>query len=367
MKRNPRLSLVAAVAALALALTGCAGGGGSAGGDADKEDKTLTIWHYENDDSAMGKAWNRAIEIFEDKHPDATVKVEMQTFEQIQKNAKIVLTGDKVPDVMEYNKGNATAGQLAAQGLITPLTDFADEYGWEEKLPASIATTARYNEQGLMGSGEWFGVPNYGEYVGVYYSKAAFEEMGVAVPTTLDEFEAVLKKFKDAGTTPLATGGSEYPLGQLWYELVLANSERSFVDNYQLFKNDVDFHGPEMTKGTEKLQAWIDSGYIDKDVAALTAEDMGVSFINGTYPMMVSGSWWFGRIATEKKDDWGCSPSRATSCTPGRPATSGSSRKMPTRRRWPPTSSTSRSARGAAGVRRERRPPGRGRRRHHHG
>jgi raffinose/stachyose/melibiose transport system substrate-binding protein len=32
---------------------------------------------------------------------------------------------------------------------------------------------------------------------------------------------------------------------------------------------------------------------------------MGVSFIKGKYPMMVSGSWWFGRLATEMKADWG--------------------------------------------------------------
>ncbi len=94
MKRNPKTMAVAAVAALSLALTGCGGGGGGGGTEADEDSKTLTIWHYENDESAMAQAWNRAIEIFEDKHPDVEVKVEKQTFEQIQKNAKIVLTGD---------------------------------------------------------------------------------------------------------------------------------------------------------------------------------------------------------------------------------------------------------------------------------
>lgn len=305
MKRWTKPTM-AAVAALALVFTGCSGGsGGGVTGDSASEDQTLTIWHYENEDSAMGKAWAKAIDIFEEKHPDVKVDVEMQTFEQIQKNAKIVLTGDDVPDVMEYNKGQGTAGQLAAQGLISPLNDAVEKYGWDEKLPSSIATTARYTDQGLMGDGDWYGIPNYGEYVGVYYNKDMFAKAGVEVPTSLEEFEAVLQKFKDDGTTPLATAGSEYPLGQLWYQLVLAGADRDFVDRYQLFSDDVDFHGDEMTKGTEKLQDWISKGYIDSDIAALKAEDMGVSFINGTYPMMVSGSWWFGRIATEMSDDWG--------------------------------------------------------------
>lgn len=297
-----RKPLVAALVALPLALAGCAGGG-SGGGDSD--DKTLTIWHYESETSAMGQAWAKAIEIFEDENPDVTVDVQKQTFEQIQKNAKIVLTGDDVPDVMEYNKGNATAGQLASQGLLTPLTDAAEERGWDTTLSGSLQTTATYDENGLMGSGEWYGVPNYGEFVGVYYNKDMFAQYGVQVPTTLAELETAMATFQAAGVTPLAEAGAEYPLGQLWYELVLANADQDFVDAYQLFDGDVDFQGPEMTEATETLADWIDKGYIASDSAALTAEDMGVSFINGTYPMMVSGSWWFGRIVDEMDADWG--------------------------------------------------------------
>lgn len=302
MKHKRTMTVVAATMAGALALAGCTG---QSGGGGDTDDSTLTIWHYENEDSAMGQAWAEAIKIFEEENPEVTVDVEKQTFEQIQKNAKIVLTGDDVPDVMEFNKGNATAGQLAAQGLLTPLTDAATERGWDEKLTGSLATTATYDEQGLMGSGEWYGVPNYGEFVGVYYNKDMFAEHGLEVPTNLDEFEDVLAAFKEEGITPLAEAGAEYPLGQLWYELVLAYGDRTLVDDYQLFANDVDFHNDAMTQATEKLDEWIEKGYIASDSAALTAEDMGVSFIDGTYPLMVSGSWWFGRLATEVEADWG--------------------------------------------------------------
>lgn len=288
--------------ALPLALAACGGDNGGGGGGSDAN--TLTVWHYENDESAMGQAWARAIEIFEEEHPDVTVKVENQTFEQIQKNASIFLTGDDVPDVMEYNKGNATAGQLASQGLISPLTDEAESRGWGDILPASIQTTGMYDEQGLMGSGDWYGVANYGEFVGNYYNDDMFTANGIAIPTTFEEFEAALAAFKEKGITPLAEAGSEYPMGQLWYELVLHYGDRALVDDYQLFKGDVDFHDDAFTQATNKLDEWIKAGYIASDSAALTAEDMGVSFINGTYPIMVSGSWWFGRLNEEIPFQW---------------------------------------------------------------
>lgn len=300
--RTPAVS--AALLAVGL-LAGCTGQPAGGGADTDADSGTLTVWHYESDTSAMGKAWDKAIEIFEEENPGVTVEVEKQTFEQIQKNAKIVLTGDDVPDVMEFNKGNATAGQLAAQGLIAPLTDAAAERGWDETITGSLATTAQYDADGLMGSGDWYGVPNYGEFVGVYYNKEMFEKHGLEEPTTLEEFEEVLAAFEKEGVTPLAEAGAEYPMGQLWYELVLAHGDRALVDDYQLFANDTDFHGDAMVRGTETLAEWIEAGYIDADAAGLTAEDMGVAFMDGTYPIMVSGSWWFGRLADEAQVDWG--------------------------------------------------------------
>lgn len=149
-------------------------------------------------------------------------------------------------------------------------------------------------------------MPNYGEFVGVYLNDDMFAANGIEVPpTTFDGFEQALAAFKAKGITPLAEAGAEYPLGQLWYELVLHYGDRTLVDDYQLFKNDVDWHGDAMTKATEKLDEWVKKGYIASDSAGLKAEDMGgVSFIDGTYPVMVSGSWWFGRLTSEIKFNW---------------------------------------------------------------
>jgi len=271
----------------------------------DYTGQTLTIWDYESDDSAMGKAWAQAIQIFKDEHPGVTVDVEAQTFEQIQKNAKIILTGDTVPDVMEYNKGNATAGQLASQGLLTPLTDIVKQRGWDKIVTGSLATTAMYDDKGLMGSGDWYGVTNYGEYVTVYYNKDMFDQYNLSVPTTFDDFVNCLSTFAAAGVTPLASAGAEYPMMQYWYELLLSQVDRDWINSYQLFTSDVDWQSTAMVNATNTLSDWVKKGYIAKDSAGLTAEDMGTAFIAGKYPIMVSGSWWFGRLQTEVKFNWG--------------------------------------------------------------
>ena len=80
------IALVSSLAIAGLALAACSGGssGGAESGD------TLKLWHYEGEDSAMGKAWAEAIKVFEEE-TGATVEFEQKSFEQIQKTASQVL------------------------------------------------------------------------------------------------------------------------------------------------------------------------------------------------------------------------------------------------------------------------------------
>ncbi|WP_306387790.1 ABC transporter substrate-binding protein [Microbacterium sp. MPKO10] len=298
MKRHTRsAAALAAVGIGAMLLSGCSGG-------ASHDEDTLVLWHYENADSAMGIAWNKAIDIFEEE-TGAKVQFEEKSFEQIRSTASQVLNSDEAPDILEYNKGNATAGLLSSQGLLTNLDEQVKKYGWDEKLAPSLQTTARYNEDGIMGSGSWYGVPNYGEYVEVYYNKDMFADAGLEVPTTLDEFESVMQAFVDEGITPLSEAAAEYPLGQLWYQLALTKADRDWVDAYQLYTDDVDFEGPEISYATETIADWTDKGFISPDSTGLKAEDAGVAFISGDYPIFFSGSWWYNRFNTEMDADWG--------------------------------------------------------------
>jgi len=323
MRRTLKASAAMLVVA-GLALTGCSG-------TPEGDDNTLTLWHYEGADSAMGIAWDAAIAEFE-KETGATVEFEEKSFEQIRSTASQVLNSDAAPDILEYNKGNATAGLLASQGLLSPLDDAYEKYGWGDKLASSLQTTARYSDEGVMGSGSYYGVPNYGEFVMMYYNKDMFDEYGITVPTTLDEFEDALAAFKAEGITPLAESAAEYPLGQLFYQLALSKADRQFVNDYELYENPVDWQGSELTYAAETIADWVDKGYISPDASGLKAEDAGVSFINGTSPMFYSGSWWYGRFISEAKFDFTSGLFPDTTLAPG---SSGNLWVIPTKSKHP--------------------------------
>src|SRR2546428_11220943 len=87
-----------------------------------QDQKVLKVWHYESANGAMGTAWADAMKKFEAAHPGVKVQYEEKGFEQIRQTAQMILNSDSAPDVMESPKGNATAGFLSKQGLLTDIT-----------------------------------------------------------------------------------------------------------------------------------------------------------------------------------------------------------------------------------------------------
>jgi raffinose/stachyose/melibiose transport system substrate-binding protein len=306
-KSRNAVALAALAAAVALTLAACGSSGSNdQSGGGQSTPKVLKLWHYEGATSAMGIAWNEAIKQFKASHPGVEVKFEAKGFEQIRQNASMILNSDDAPDVMEYNKGNASAGLLSKQGLLTDLTGEVTKRGWDKLISPSLQTTARYDADGVMGGDKWYGVPNYGEYVMIYYNKDQFAKHHVQVPTTLAELESAMDTFVQAGVTPLSVGGAEYPAQQIFYELALSKASRSWVDDFELYKSKIDFHGPELTFAANTFADWVRKGYIAKNSAGIKAEDMGVAFEQGKFPMVISGSWWYGRFVSEiKKFKWG--------------------------------------------------------------
>lgn len=290
------MAAVTAVASLAgiMALSGC---GGSDSAQEEHPD-SIKIWYYEEDNGAQGKAWKQAIADFQ-KKTGIKVNFEKKTFEQIRQNASQILNSDDAPDVMEYNKGNATAGLLSSQGLLSNLNDYVKQYQWNKKITGSLAVPGRYDEKGVMGSGDWYGITTYGEEVIMYYNKDMFDKYGIAIPKTMSELEQAMQKFKDNGVTALSEGVAEYPLQHLWWQLVLQKADQRLINAYQRYNGKVDWQGPAMTYATDTIKDWVNKGYISKDSTGLKAEDAGQNFMKGTYPMLFSGSWWFGRFQSD--------------------------------------------------------------------
>jgi len=264
--------------------------------------KTFNIWWYDKD-TAMAATWKDALAEFKKNHPDIEVKFQQKTWDQIQKAGNAILDSDKAPDLAEWNKGNATAGTASQAGLISDLTDYSKQYGWDSLIPASGQLVGRYTD-GIMGKGQLYAIPTYGEYVSWFYNKDAFAKYGVAVPTTLDELDAVLAKIKAQGVTPIALGGGDYQIVHMAYALAVSKANQQWVKDFQFFENPVDFNGPEWTYAIDTINRWKSAGYFDSKVSGVKADAAVAAFEKGTYPLMLGGTWLDQDVDSKAKFAW---------------------------------------------------------------
>src|SRR4051812_35508889 len=141
MMSLPKLALVAATS---LALMS---------GTALAQQKVFNIWHFEAPDSSNGMAFGKALEEFKTTHPDVTVNFQLKTFQQLQASGSMILNSDQAPDVLEYNKGNATAGLVSSQALLLPFAANYKPEAWAKFLTEAALVFAKYNEKGFYGPG----------------------------------------------------------------------------------------------------------------------------------------------------------------------------------------------------------------------
>ena len=172
-----------------------------------------------------------------------------------------------------------------------------EERGWTKVLSVPQQALGRYDERGIFGTGPLVGVPNYGEYVTVFYNKDIFAANNLQVPTSLAEFEAVMDAFVKKGITPIAEAANDYPAVHLWYELALSKSDHAWVENFQGLKAPLDTQ--PFLFASQKLQEWVDKGYVSKDATGLTASDMVAQFEAGKSPIVVTGTWYAGEFGAK--------------------------------------------------------------------
>lgn len=296
-----RRKVTSCASALLIATAGLA-----ACSDSGSDDTTFTILQYETTSTAQYKGWQKALEIFEAAHPDIDVEFATTSFDSIRSNAKILLTGDEVPDVMLFNTGNADGGQLASQGLLDPLTDVVEEHGWDDLITGSVRALAIYDENGHAGSGDWYGVPNVASYFTFYYNAGMLAEHGYDdPPSTMAELEEMFDSFLDAGVTPVSSNAGEHAVLQTWWQLISSAADRQEIDDFIFLTGSPDVTQGAFLEGTQKLQDWIDRGYLGSQLAGIKSDEMERAFIAGDFPFMATGTWSFSRVYEEADFEWG--------------------------------------------------------------
>lgn len=283
---------LAAVLALALALTACAeSGGGESAAPSDvskeltKENITLKLAYT---DDPPSKA---LISAFEAEHPNITIDAQQTPFSDYVKSIKLSMAADTPPDIAEYNPGAMRS--LVPAGLIYDLTAYEKLYGWSDGFPAASLEVLRSNKEAKeYGTGGLYAVPGALSVLGVFYNKQLVQAAGVAKPpSTLDEFKGNLASVKGKGTTPFSLGGLEVGGFQLWNALTNSLGDEKQYRDWVYGKPGSTIQNDAAKQAAQTVVDWVGAGYIPASANATADADAQANFVNGKSAYLITGNW----------------------------------------------------------------------------
>jgi N,N'-diacetylchitobiose transport system substrate-binding protein len=194
------LGAVALLGASALLLAGCRGNGSGNGGETS-EGAEIRVWLVGTDTPQEARDYLK--ETFEEENPGSTLVIEEQQWTGLVDKLTTSLSSSDSPDIVEM--GNTQAPAFTSSGALLSLDDIYDQLGGDDLLP------------GFVQAGTWddtlYAAPYYSGARVVFYNTAMYEQAGVAVPTTLDEY--VSNGVALAGALP-GVSGVYFP-GKDWY------------------------------------------------------------------------------------------------------------------------------------------------------
>jgi glucose/mannose transport system substrate-binding protein len=180
-----------------------------------------------------------------------------------------------------------TVREWADEGFLGNLNDVAEAEGWNDVVPPAVQAFGTYD-------GEWVAAPvNIHRPHWVWANAAIFEEVGLSMPTTWDEFFAAADAIQAAGHVAVAMGGQAWQEATIWEAIVLSVSPELYES--AIINADMDALGSEgIVESFEifrRVLSYADPGYAGRDWNLATA-----MVINGEAGMQIMGDWAKGEV-----------------------------------------------------------------------
>ena len=304
MRRRHFLGTTAALGGLGL-LAACAPGSDSDGGDASAPaaeevetdiaslgEVTLTVWDQEVR-GAQNDAIEALIEAFEKEYPNVTVDRVSQSFDDLQQQTGLALSGNDVPDVLQVNNARGDMGTYVADSLLTDLTGYAEAYGWTDRFAPSVLSKMMYSADGVtFGEGSLYGLPQTGEICGIYYSHKKLDDLGLEAPGTWDEVFSLVEAAQEAGEQPIMLGNlDQWPALHVFGPLQAHFVPAEEIVTLGMGNAGADWTGQENVDALAQLAEWGTSGAMGDSPNGLAYDDAWPLYAEGTGVLLIGGSW----------------------------------------------------------------------------
>jgi len=264
-----------------------AASGGAEGGAADGSKPVTLTFMSSGTKAANGEDFILDIlpKLVKEKFPNVTLETSKLPDDQYETSVRTKLAAGQGPDLFWIWPRMSSMGavDMAKAGYAADLSDLS----FMDNISQGARDDMSYN-------GKVYGVANGLDFLGVYYNKELFEQVGISeVPADWEAFLAACQKLKDAGITPIVMGDKDswyiqfgmyqiaanvvYP-GEMDFDTKLQSGERTLADE-------------KWVKTISMYKELYDKGYIVKNSLGIGGTQAAQLFVDGKAAMAFDGTW----------------------------------------------------------------------------
>ncbi|MFD4591696.1 ABC transporter substrate-binding protein [Streptomyces rubiginosohelvolus] len=293
-----RHGLVGGMVLTLTALTACGGGSdgttdSAAGSACEKASGKVTLDYW-----SWVPGMQKAVDVWNGENPDVQVRLRTTPAGNAgtYQNMSNALKADKAPDL-----GQIEYDSLASFRLKGGLRDIAKCDGVSDARVKFVDWTWAQVDFGAGGEDGVWAVPQDTGPMALFYRKDIFDQLGLAAPTTWEEYEAAARKIKAAKKGQYITHFSQtdpnWFTGLLWQ-----NKASMFERSGDSWKVTVD--RPESRRVADYWQRLIDDKLVATDLQGFSPA-LYKSWNDGEVVSWISAAWGYSTIRDNAKSTSG--------------------------------------------------------------
>lgn len=291
---------IALAAAVALVLTGCAGSSGAGDPtDVDPEgeiEPRAISWLLSRPaDGGVITAMEQIAEEYAADHPGFELEL-ITTPDRpsyIQKYETLA-AANQLPELFDTD-ATPFAQKLAEQGRMVDVDLLLDDLGFADDYREAALNYQRFDD------GSLYMVPFEFQLEFFWYNSDLFDQAGVEVPATLDDFAPMCEALRAEGITPIALDGADgWPLERYMAYYPFRQAGPEYVQELKV--GDASFSDAPGRAAAEWLHGLGQAGCFQEGFSSTGYADAQAQFTSGRAAVYNIGTWELANLATENLD-----------------------------------------------------------------
>ena len=249
------------------------------------------------------------IEFFQQKGEEGPQKGYQEIIDKFNKeNPDIKITMNTVPDA-----GTVLTSRISSGDIPVIFSDYPTQTQFKQKVANGYVQDLSGQDflnnvdssslkMTVQEDGDYYALPYSRNYIGVYYNVQMFEDNGIEVPKTWQEFTDACDKLKAAGITPMGLHGKDPGrVGHTFQACTIAWAPDGVETIEKAVKGETKIaDSDEFRSVFEKMKTLL--SYANDDALALSDTQCYENFMNGQYAMLITGSYSRGTIQALNPD-----------------------------------------------------------------